>query len=371
MVNDISAMKHLPKVFFKNDTLPMQLIYFVTTRCNAACPHCFYSAELNNPLKKDMSLEEIQKFSKSMDDLLVMYFGGGEPFLRTDLPVIAEIFYKNNNVRLFGIPTNAFLPVLMLPSIDRMCQKCPDANILINISLDDIGIAHEQFRKVPGGWAKLLETIAGIKELQKKHKNLALGTNCTFTTFNQDRIKDIYLYMRDEIKPDSININLVRGTPKERIAKNIDISKYREVIQMLQHDLDTGKLGYTTSSFQPFINQNQRRTKELIYNTFMDNKAHVECIAARLMGVVYPDGDVFPCEILEDPKWKLGNLRESDYDMRKIWFSPKTKETAKWIVDTKCFCTHECFMSTNTMFDPKEMFSNAVVSVLHHNKAKS
>ena len=66
MVNDISALRHIPKIFFKDNAMPLQLIFFVTTRCNASCAHCFYSAELNNPTKKELSIEEIEKISKSM-----------------------------------------------------------------------------------------------------------------------------------------------------------------------------------------------------------------------------------------------------------------------------------------------------------------
>ncbi len=367
MVNDIAALQHLPKLLFKDGSMPIQLIYFVTTRCNASCAHCFYSAELNNPLKRDMSLEEIEKFSKTLDPLLLLYLAGGEPFLRTDLPEVAEIFYRNNQVRIFGIPTNGFLPTLMVPSIERMCQKCPDANILVNISIDDIGEAHEKFRKVPGGWAKLLETIEGIRALKKKYKNLAFGTNCTFNAYNQDKIKEIYYYLRDVIQPDSININLIRGKPKDPQSKEIDISKYREVISILQEDLKKARIGYTTSSFQNIINQNQARTKELIYETYVQNKELVPCTAARLIGVVYPDGEVFPCELL-DEKFKLGNLRDMEYDMRRIWFSEKKKEVASWITETKCHCTHECFMSTNVMFNPFELFSNAIVAVTQGSK---
>jgi hypothetical protein len=54
--------------------------------------------------------------------------------------------------------------------------------------------------------------------------------------------------------------------------------------------------------------------------------------------------------------------------MKKIWFSDKNKEVAKWIVDTGCYCTHECFMSTNVMFSPKELFSNTVIAVTQGRK---
>lgn len=362
MVNDISALKQVPKIFFKGNAMPIQLIFFVTTRCNAKCAHCFYWSELNNLSKKELSLEEVEKMSRTMGELLILYLGGGEPFLRRDLPEIAETFYKNNNTRLVGIPTNAFLPEIMLPSIDRMCTLCPNANILINVSIDDIGKAHEDFRVVPGGWEKLMRTINGIKELKKKHKNLAFGCNATFNALNQDKIKDIYTYLRDEIKPDSININLVRGKPKDPHCSDIDIDKYNEVIAMLQRDLRNADMGYTTSSFQNIINQNQIRTKDIISETYVDKKALVSCTASRLIGVLYPDGELFPCELL-DSKFRIGNIREVDYDFKKLWFSERNKEIAKWIVDTKCFCTHECFMSTNTMFTPKEIVGSVITAM--------
>lgn len=360
MVNDISALAHAPKMFFKNGSMPVQLTYFVTTRCNASCPHCFYAAELNNPQKHDLSLEEVERISKSMDDLLLIYIGGGEPFLRTDLPEIVEIFCRNNHTRIVSIPTNGFLPALMLPSIERMCQKCPSTSIHINVSIDDIGEAHEKFRKVPGGWNKLLQTMDGIKELKKKYSNLSLGCNATFHHFNQDRFKEIYFHMRDVLRPDSININLVRGKPKDPVSKDIDIAKYREVLSLLQADLRQSRLAVTKSSFQSLINENQARAKELIYNTYITNKPQIECTAGRLAAVIYPDGDVYPCELLEDPAYKLGNLRENGCDFRALWSSAKAHETAKWIVETKCFCTHECFMSLNTMFTPSEVMGSAL-----------
>ena len=34
----------------------------------------------------------------------------------------------------------------------------------------------------------------------------------------------------------------------------------------------------------------------------------------------------------------------------KVMNNAKTKETRKWIYDTKCKCTYECAMSTNALF---------------------
>ncbi|HMB02399.1 MAG TPA: SPASM domain-containing protein, partial [Isosphaeraceae bacterium] len=61
------------------------------------------------------------------------------------------------------------------------------------------------------------------------------------------------------------------------------------------------------------------------------------------------NGDVMACELRDD---KLGNIREHDYDFRNLWLSGKAQAISKDILDNKCFCTHECFMSTNILFNP-------------------
>ena len=43
-------------------------------------------------------------------------------------------------------------------------------------------------------------------------------------------------------------------------------------------------------------------------------------------------GNVFPCEMLDK---KLGNLRDYDYDLKKILILDSTKEVLKYIKDRK------------------------------------
>ena len=52
---------------------------------------------------------------------------------------------------------------------------------------------------------------------------------------------------------------------------------------------------------------------------------------------------------------KIGNLKDNNYDFRALWNSPKAEEVRNFIHDTKCFCTHECFMTTNLLLDPKNL----------------
>ena len=54
---------------------PLQLIHFITSKCNAKCGHCFYWKNLNT--KGELSLEEIEKITKHLPDLVILNISGG------------------------------------------------------------------------------------------------------------------------------------------------------------------------------------------------------------------------------------------------------------------------------------------------------
>ena len=67
------------------------------------------------------------------------------------------------------------------------------------------------------------------------------------------------------------------------------------------------------------------------------------------------NGDTYPCELLTDRR--LGNVRDVGYDFKKIWFSKEADEARAFIRDSKCFCTYECFLTVNILFNPRMLLS--------------
>ncbi|MCG2717615.1 MAG: radical SAM protein, partial [Nanoarchaeota archaeon] len=92
----------------KRAKLPSYIIFFVTTKCNARCNHCFFWKNLNKN-KNELSFEEIEKLSLSLKKVSNLSISGGEPFLREDLPKICELFCKNNGLKKLHIPTNGLM----------------------------------------------------------------------------------------------------------------------------------------------------------------------------------------------------------------------------------------------------------------------
>lgn len=99
----------------------------------------------------------------------------------------------------------------------------------------------------------------------------------------------------------------------------------------------------------------------MIIRTVEDKKMYVSCKAGTLMGVMYEKGDVYPCELLNAQK--IGNVRDFDYDFTRLWTSAATQKSAKWIKDTRCYCTHECFQRFNILYDPAFMAKHLAKSL--------
>ena len=111
--------------------------------------------------------------------------------------------------------------------------------------------------------------------------------------------------------------------------------------------------GYDTFPFADIINAKRIVRHRLIAEIAKTNTYQIPCYAGSLGACMFANGDIYPCELLIDRK--LGNVRESDYDFKKIWFSKKADEARKFIKETKCFCTYECFLTVNILFNPRMM----------------
>ena len=89
-----------------------------------------------------------------------------------------------------------------------------------------------------------------------------------------------------------------------------------------------------------------------VQETYEKKEYQTPCYSANLSGLMYPEGQVYPCEILDDSH-KIGNIRDFKLNFRDLWLSQKAKEEVNFIRKTKCFCTHECFNAANIVFNPK------------------
>ena len=357
-IKPVQYYRHLFKALLKYKQLPSYFIFYPTSRCNLKCSHCFYHDSLNKKFN-ELSVDEIDKITKTMDPILSLILTGGEPYLRHDLDKIVKIFYENTKVPIITIPSNGWYLSKMDKQITNMMEWCPYLTLNQQISIDGIGADHDLIRmdkQVVGSdnsFDRAIKTIYHLKKLQKTYDRINIGIIITFTSQNQKKFKDIIKEIHTLVEPDNISINLVRGDPKQKVNLNLDLELYRDAVKFRDNLYYEKKMsGHSRFKGNKLATAGRIMLNELTNKTFEENKYSTPCYAGNLSGVMYPEGDVYPCEILDDSH-KIGNIRDFDLNFKKLWLSKKASEEVKFIRKTKCFCTHECFNSVNILFNPK------------------
>lgn len=340
-------LEFLPRIV-RQGGMPLHLIYFVTSRCNLRCEHCFYWRQLNKK-KKELSLEEVEKVARSMGPLLWLALTGGEPFLRNDLEEIAKIFVKYSRARHISIPTNGFLPERIVPGVERVVKENPETTFSVTVSLDGLEETHDKIRGVEGSFKAALKTLKGLKRI--KAKNKGVGVVMTFTKTNQHNFKEAYEYLRDVVRPDEIAIDLVRGEPRDPETAKVDMKLYEKIVKQKMEDVRGGRLPYYGFGLMGKLaaaRDGVMYKKIVRYKEGRDD--YLPCLAGRLSAVLNETGEVYPCELLSE---SFGNIRDYDYDFKKLWSNPEAYKIRNWISKSRCACTHECFLTTNILFSPK------------------
>ncbi len=341
-----SPAKYIPSIFVKRDVL--QFTFFLTSRCNARCPFCFYWRDRHTS-RDELSLEEIERFSAGMGDLLWLLFSGGEIFIRKDLPEIVDAFYRNTHPVIITLPTNGLAPNLILPKVEQILAGCPESAVVCKVSLDGVGEDHDRLRDTPGNFEKAMETWEGLHRLGERYDNLQLGINTVFCQENQDDMDAIIDFVNTLPGCETHTISMVRGDPADDDYKKIDLEKYKRAVDRLEVELKGSDAKMYHFAMARLKSAQDLVQRQLIYETMRQSRRLLPCYAGRITAVMNEEGDVFPCEILLD---RMGNIRDFDYDFQELMHSQEADRVRAKIHRSKCYCSHECYFVTNILFNP-------------------
>jgi radical SAM protein with 4Fe4S-binding SPASM domain len=345
-----STLRFLPSVFIKKR--PIHLAFFVTKRCNARCPFCFYLENKTSAGtgETELTLEEIRRVSRSMGSLLWIAFSGGEIYLREDIVQISRLFYDNNKPSIMLFPTNGLAPDLIRTKTEEILRHCPESVVTVKLSIDGLGDKHDAMRGVKGAFDKVMTTYEALGPLLDRHRNFELGANTVFCTSNQDYMGGIIDFVKGLGMIRTHTISLVRGNIKDASYKETDMVKYLEAVTQLERNIRNGgspTYGFRGAGIKAAQDIMQRR---LIHKTVKENRKAIQCYAGRLNIVLTETGDLYPCESF-DENHRFGNIRDHDCNAIKMLKTERARDIVSAITE-KCFCTHECYMMTNILFNP-------------------
>lgn len=344
----LNAVSHLPRLWSKRG-LPLHLTFFVTARCNAVCKHCFYWDSLNQG-QKELTLDEVDRIAASLDRVLWVAFTGGEPFLRKDLPEFAGILHDRLRPVTLSINTNGIQTDKIVDSAERLVARCPETFVGILCSLDGLQATHDRIRGVPRNFERTIETFHALEKLRDRVPNLGVGITTTFCAWNQDEMDEMFELVVRKLKPDNWDLSFVRGEAMVPAIELADVAKYRSIKARLERAYADGELRYYSNMpLARFVHAKERLSTRTVLKTLETGTYQTPCYAGALSAVISEEGDVYPCELLNR---KIGNLREARYDFRALWAAEEAREIREFVHKSKCFCTHECNMSVNLLFNP-------------------
>ncbi len=355
------------------------LIYFVTSRCNLRCAHCFYLDELGP--SNELTLEEIERFCQEIKSLTFLRLTGGEPFLRQDLDEVIRLFHDIAGTRRVGIISNGTRHETVKSVLEALRLKTPDLRLDVGVSIDDIGEEHDALRRKKGVFAQALQQIKDLQQIQKEWPALEVSVVVTANGRNTPRLREIYEFLHG-LGVNRISCNLVRGYVADQTLTGVDLQAYedflswtdehnrthhhgfgavlrraknrmgRKAVQEILHFRREGKplakfRAFARKSSVSFQEDSAKALTEGDGYYSLGEAAPIHCQAGRAIAVLQPGGDVNLCEVLD---WPLGNLREVDFNWKAIWEGVAAQKARGMIDKTGCSCTHECFLTASILF---------------------
>ncbi len=322
--------------------LPLNITLSPSPKCNSRCLTC------NIWMKREdeLSLEEWDRVLGSLGQAPFWFtISGGEPLMYPHVVELAKLVHDRCRPGVINIPTNAILPSIP-DRVERIARACPDSQLIVNLSLDGVGEKHDRIRGIPGNFGKFEERLGQLLALRRRLPNLTVGIHSVVSTFSVGHLDELIAYAdrsgadqfiteiaEPRVELDTVGLPITPGA--EAYGRAID-----RLIAYVRGRPFKG-MARVTEAFRVEYYQLVKRILE-------DQDQAIPCYAGWVSAQIYADGTVWPCCVRADD---LGNLREHDYDFKRIWFGEQIREVRRSVAAGECHCPLANAAYTNMLHD--------------------
>jgi MoaA/NifB/PqqE/SkfB family radical SAM enzyme len=312
---------------------PTVLIFNCTFVCDARCEMC--SNWQRGDRKSDMTLEQIDRTFQSplWKNVEMCMLSGGEPTTRNDMVEVSQVFLDRlPKLRKYGINTTGLTPHRAIPMITRVAEACHEKGVIFStrVSIDGVGEMHNEVRQVKNGFAKAMETIDAMRDLQKRVP-FNFGVSATIFNKNIDDCENILAWSKKEGL--DIVFNMVRFS--DPMLGNADLGTTVKPIGRDEERLR--KFFLERVRMDPLMDG--QSYIHLHYADMIGNGYHREAPCPfQTQGIMLnPDGGLFFCENSE----VIGNVLTEDAE--ELYFRVTSQKHRDWVRDTQCpTCLSPC-----------------------------
>ena len=294
---------------------PTDISIITTYRCPMRCQMCNI---WQNPTKKE---EEITaKDLKILPNFKFVNITGGEPFVREDLGEIVELMFTKSP--RIVISTSGWFE-------DRVIDIAKHfPNIGIRLSIEGMKAKNDELRGREGGFEKGVRTLRRLREMGIKD----VGFGITVSNHNSADMLELYELAKEldmEFATAAFHNSFYFHKYDNVITNKDEVTgNFMKLIEMQLRE------SHPKSWFRAYFNMG-------LINYINGGKRLLPCEAGTVNFFIDPWGEVYPCNGLEESKWKksMGNIRKAE-KFEDIWFSKEADEVRE-LVRT---CPKNCWM---------------------------
>ena len=295
--------------------LPTDISIITTYRCPMQCMMCNI---WKNPTAKAKEITPGEL--EMLPDFKFVNITGGEPFVREDLEEIIEVMFRKSP--RIVISTSGWFDDRVI----ALARKYP--RIGIRISIEGMRDKNDELRGRPGGFDKGVGILRELKAMGLKD----IGFGITVSNHNSADMLHLYDLSKElgmEFATAAFH-NSFYFHKYDNVITNTD-----EVTDNFCRLIDAQLKEHSPKSwFRAYFNMG-------LVNYVNGGRRLLPCEAGSVNCFLDPYGEIYPCNGMEQDKWKLsmGNIR-SGKSFEEIWNSPEADEVRRHVAT----CPKNCWM---------------------------
>jgi MoaA/NifB/PqqE/SkfB family radical SAM enzyme len=331
--------------------LPINFTVSVTYSCPSRCATC----DIWQKKVDDLSVDEYGRIFPTLEKVPIwVTLSGGDQFVRADFDEIVRLVTEQIEPKIVNIPMNGVITeriFQLLPKIAHHTHRA-GAQLVLNLSVDEIGDAHDRIRGADRNFEKLKLAAELIHDLKKTYPHVVLGVHTVISKLNVERIPDIEREARAIFRPDSYIAEVAENRVElKTMHKDItpDPADYRRAVGHLRNVIRAHRSSHPVARL---VESLRLEYYELAARILEEKRQIIDCYAGWASAQLAPDGHVWGCCVRAE---SLGNVREQGYDFRKVWFGAPADGFRASVRAHECACPLANASYTNLLLDPRSL----------------
>jgi MoaA/NifB/PqqE/SkfB family radical SAM enzyme len=310
----------------RSPRLPYKVTFCATYKCNFRCEMC-------NIWKKksvdEMTPDEVALFFERWPQFRWVHLTGGELFMRRDLDdLVAAIQRSCRSLFLLNFPTTGWFGDKTVQLVERTLAR-GIGRLMVTISLDGPKALHEEMRGLPGSWDRAIDTYRRLRAIKRSNFQTVVGM--TLLTKNADSVEATIDAVRKEVpefKRTDLHLNIGHesGHYFDNLGQAVAVDTSRVARAIADHAKRNG-VGLHPVHFL------ENRYQALVPVYYETGRSPLPCSALSTSCFIDAYWNLFPCSIWDD---KVGNLRESAFDLAALWELPRRRDLRQNVIDENC-----------------------------------